>query len=251
MKISKKIILFWFVLFVPFLGYKLYNRYKENEDYKERYTSTRKWYVGGKFLLDNFKDSSGHLTKIDTKKSPITIIDFWYNSCPPCIADMKSFSPILKKLGSQVSVVSISVNNFSLWHSLLNSKDQQFDMFLHLPNNWKHLVLNSNESEKLHNDVPADNIETIQNAFQTTNFPMYFVLDTAKTIIAAPFSLSEYLTVDLLKKQNRFTYFLTQRETWNTDYWFIPLAFVQFSGFYWIGINMLFLLTYLRKKNYS
>jgi hypothetical protein len=124
-------------------------------------------------------------------------------------------------------------------------------MFLHLPKNWNHLVLNSTESEKLNNDVPIDNIQTIQNTFQITGFPMYFVLDTSKTIIATPLSLSEYLTVDLLKKRSRFTHFLTQKETWNSDRWFIPISFVEFSGFYWIGVNVLFLLTYLRKKKYN
>lgn len=207
-------------------------------------------YIGSKFRLDNFKDTSGNLAKISTKNTPFTVIDFWFKECPPCIADMKSFSPLLKELESQISVVSVSVNNFSLWHNLINSKDQKFDMFLNPPKNWKHLVLNSTESEKLNNDVPTDNIQTIQNTFQTTNFPMYFVLDTSKTIIATPFSLSEYLTVDILKKQNKFTYFLTQKETWNSDFWFIPLAFVEFSGFYWIVINLVFLVTYFKKKNY-
>jgi thiol-disulfide isomerase/thioredoxin len=248
MKISKQIILFWFILFVPFLAYKIYSRFKQNEVYKQVYSGIKRGYVGSKFRIDNFKDTSGNISKIDTKKTNITIVDFWFKECPPCLADMKTFSPLLNKLESKVSVVSISVNNYSLWKSLFNSNDERFEMFHHIPQNWKHLVLNSSESLALNNEVPSDNIQLIQNTFQTTNFPMYFVLDSSNTIIASPFSLTEYLTVDLLKKQNRFTYYLSQKETWSADKWFIPLAFVEFSGFYWIVINGFFLISLLLKR---
>lgn len=248
MKVSKQIILFWFILFVPFLAYKIYSRFKQNEVYKQVYSSIKRGYVGSKFRIDNFKDTSGNISKIDTKKKNITIVDFWFKECPPCLADMKTFSPILSKLENKVSVVSISVNNYSLWKSLFNSNDERFEMFRHIPKNWKHLVLNSSESLALNNEVPSDNIQLIQNSFQTTNFPMYFVLDSSNTIIASPFSLTEYLTVDLLKNQNRFTYYLFQKETWIGDKWFIPLTFVEFSGFYWIAINGLFLIALLFKR---
>jgi thiol-disulfide isomerase/thioredoxin len=248
MKISKRIILLWFVLYLPFLGYKLYLQFKVNEEYKARYISIRKGFVGTKFDLDNFKDTSGSFSKIDFKRTPITIVDFWFKACSPCIADIKTFSPLLKNSGNQVSVFSVSINNFSQWRDLFYSKEPQFDIFLTHQNNWNHLVLSSTESEKLQNDVPADNIQTLQNKFQTTNFPMYFVMDSSKTIIATPFSLTEYLTVDLLKKQNRFLFFILQNETWKSNS-FSFSYFLEYSGLFWIGINILSLINFIRKRN--
>jgi len=239
MKIPNLVIKIWFVLFIPFLFFKLHDKYIEHEKYKAQYSRNIRQYVGSKFSIDNFINISGVPVKLDLSKSEMTVIDFWFNACPPCIADIKKYSTLIKGKEKKISVVTVSINSYKLWRNLF--KNKRFEFLSDSVNNLTHLVLKSAEASELNNDIPGDNHQLLQNTFQSTKFPMYFVLDKKGTIVATPFSLSEYLSVDIPKK-NRFIYFLTNKETWSTDYLFIPLAFVEFSGFYWIIINFFLLL---------
>lgn len=250
MKISTRIIWIWLLLFLPFLSFKLFRLYIENEKHEKQYSSSLDIYTGSKFALDHFVDSNGADTKIDLSKSDITVVDFWFKDCPPCLDDMKSYSKLIQGKEKQINVVTVCVNRFDIWKALLDSSDERFIMFSMPVSNWKHLVLKSTEDPKLKNEIPAKNLLLLDSSFHTTSFPMYFVLDKNGTIIAAPFSLSKYIELEILKR-NSFLYFLKKSNTWSADLYFIPLAFVEYSGFFWIfTILTLSLVHALRKKYY-
>src|SRR5215831_12024924 len=106
MKIAKRIIWIWLLLFLPFFSFKLYKLYRTNENYEKVYSSAINWYVGSKFLLDKFIDSSGADAKIDVRRSDITVIDFWFKDCPPCLKDMNRYSKLIQGREKQIQVIT-------------------------------------------------------------------------------------------------------------------------------------------------
>jgi hypothetical protein len=116
--------------------------------------------------------------------------------------------------------------------------------------NWKHLVLKSSEDPRLRNEIPGDNVRLLENTFQSTNMPMYFVLEKSGIIKATPFSLSKYLELEVLNR-NPFWYFLTNPTTWTTNYFFVPSAFIEYSGYFWIATILLLSAFRLRSKHNS
>ena len=80
--------------------------------------------IGAYFPYQEFLDSSGRLTKIDFSKSDYTIIDFWFKSCLPCIEEMKKFEKVMA--GKQVSIISVSINNFQEWKKSLNDSTPNY-----------------------------------------------------------------------------------------------------------------------------
>ena len=238
MRITKTIIWLWLLFFLPFFVFKLYNRYKTNEEYEKSYSNVVSWYIGSKFPVDNLLDSSGAVAKIDVSKSEKTVVDFWSRDCPPCLKDMHHYSKLIQRRDKEISVYTVNINRYDIWKPLLHSSTKPFSILSRPVSNWRHLVLKSNEDPKLNNPVPNDNASLLQNTFQTGNLPMYFVLDKNGIIKATPFSLSKYIELEILKR-NPFWYFLTTPTTWTADYFFIPSAFVEYSGYFWITIILI------------
>ncbi|RYE27137.1 MAG: hypothetical protein EOP45_02180 [Sphingobacteriaceae bacterium] len=96
MRITRNIILTWLILFLPFFTFKLYSKYSTNKQYEKGYSNSVSGYIGSKFPLQNFVDSSGRGAQIDLSKSEITVVDFWFKDCPPCIEDMQHYSQLIK-----------------------------------------------------------------------------------------------------------------------------------------------------------
>jgi hypothetical protein len=248
MRITKKIIWIWLLLFLPFFCFKLYKQYKANEKYEKLYSGTINWYVGSKFSLDKFIDSSGADAKIEVNKSDLTVIDFWFKDCPPCLRDMHRYSKLIRDKEQQIHVVSVCVNRYDLWKPLLRSQDERFAMLsLQMPN-WKHLVLKSNEDPQLRNDIPMDNSQLLENTFQSHKFPLYLVLDRNGIIKATPTFLSKYIELELLHR-NPFLYYLTDSNTWTTDSYFIPSTFVEYSGYFWIIAILVLSISHFRRRS--
>jgi len=235
MKISRKIIIAWFILFIPFFSFEVYLLYNAEDKYEAQYRQGISGYIGSEFKIDNFIDSARRDTKINLTKSKITVVDFWFSECPPCLEDMKKFSKLIVGKEKEVNVISVSVNNFNLWRGLFNSSDKRFSFLSNPVSNWKNLVLNSKEDLSLRNDMPMDNTRLLQDNFQSLSFPMCFVLDKNGIIRATPFSVSKYLEIEVFK-QNKFLYFLLNKGTWTANYYLIPFSFVEYSGYFWIII---------------
>ena len=247
MKITRTIIWTWLVLFLPFFTFKLYKSFQENEKYENAYNGFLSNYIGSKFTLKNFVNSSGQDASIDVSNSKMTVVDFWFKECPPCLTDMKHYSELIQGREKQINVFTISINRYDIWKPLLHSSKMSFSMLSKPIPNWTHLALKSNEDPKLGNSIPAENLALLQNTFQSTNFPMYFVLDRNGIIKATPFSLSKYIELNVLEG-DPFWYFFTDRATWTADYSFVPTAFVEYSGYFWIATILLLITSRLRGK---
>ena len=150
--------------------------------------------IGEKFQVDNIIDSSGGLIKLEFSKSEITIIDFWFSDCKPCLKEMKQFEKILLGKEKKVTVISISINRFSLWKKILAEHNVRFSFLSGSAPNWKHYNLQSMIDEKLKNDIPKDNIDELIKKFNVTFYPAFFVVDKDGIIKSRPVSAVDYIT---------------------------------------------------------
>lgn len=233
MIVTKRLIYWWLILFLPFLVAKLYLAHRESKLYEIKYTSAVANHRGQKFDFGAYLDANKKLATLDLAKSNRTIVDFWFSDCPPCLQEMKQFPALVKGREKDVQIVSISINSFAKWKEVLQAQSGPFAFLSHRISNWDHLVMKSNEDPRLNNDIPADNTQALMERFQSGNFPMYFVLDREGTIIATPFSAVDYIRDSVLKESTASS-LMTDRRTWSLLSTLAPRSFVEYSGYFWI-----------------
>ena len=247
MVITRRIIKLWLVFFFPFLVFKYYLAYTADKRYEKVYTLPLRNHLGEKFDIDNFIDSNGTNVKLDLAHSEITILDFWFSDCLPCLQEMKQFPNLITGKDKDINIISISINSNNEWKRVWSSSSKKFSFLSSSLSNWEHLVMRSGEDPQLNSEIPGDNLETLSNRFQSHNFPMYFVVDRTGTIIATPFSAVDFIK-NRLYKQNKINQFFTNTRTWPRLYSVIFNALVQFSGYYWLLILAIGGLQFFRKK---
>jgi thiol-disulfide isomerase/thioredoxin len=182
-------------LFVPIL-LSMYGCNEGTDQAQERLELKKKSLqtkVGEKFVVGNIIDSSERLVQLDFTKSDITIIDFWFNECPPCIEEMKQFVTLLKGREKKITVISISINGYGLWKSILQKPVGRFSFLTNQVSNWEHYNLQSVEDESLKNIVPADSQEQLKSDLNITFYPAYFVVDRFGVILSRPVSAVDYI----------------------------------------------------------
>lgn len=248
MVITRRIIRLWIIFFFPFLIVKYYLAYMADERYQKVYTFPLQNHIGGKFDMDDFIGSNGENVKLDFTRSEITIIDFWFSDCLPCLQEMKQFKNLIVGKDKEIRIISISINSYDEWKRVLNSSSKRFS-FLSAPvSNWEHLLMRSNEDPRLNNDISGDNLKRLSDRFQSSKFPIYLVVDKTGTIIAGPFSAVEFIK-DKLYKQNKIIRFFTTKSTWSRLYSILFSSLVQYSGYYWLLILIIGGLQSFRKRH--
>lgn len=149
-------------------------------------------HIGEKFQLDNIVDSSGNPVTLDLSGSDITIIDFWFNTCPPCIEEMMQFASLLPGKETKINVISLSVNNFPLWKKTLDEHSGRFSFLATSFSNWQHYNLRS--AQEVKQQVPADRLEELRDKYGVELFPAYFVLDKNGIILSRPASAVKFIS---------------------------------------------------------
>lgn len=149
--------------------------------------------IGEKFNTENFIDTSGKPVKLDFTKSDITIIDFWFNDCPPCNAEMAQFKELLKGKENKITIISISVSSYSTWKKLFIDKAPRYSFLTTEVPNWLHLNLQSNDDPRLKNSISADRLAELQTKLNVSFFPAYFIIGKDGIIKARPMSAVDYI----------------------------------------------------------
>ncbi len=149
--------------------------------------------VGKRFKIEGVLDSTGHEVQLDFTKSDLTIIDFWFNDCPACIEEMKQFAELLRGRENKIKIISISINQFWLWKNTLNSHSGRFSFLANVTPNWKHYVLKTTQDPKLKNAISIDREQELQELFNVSFFPAYFVIDKNGIIQSRPESAVEFI----------------------------------------------------------
>lgn len=244
MIITRRVIKFWIIFFFPFLIFNYWRTYLFDRQYAIAYSAPLKKHIGKKFDLTNFLDSNGNPAQLDFTASEFTIIDFWFSECGPCLKDMKRFKNLIAGKDKEIRIISISVNNEIEWKKAL----KKFSFLSNPVSNWQHLLMISGGDPDLQNKISGKNVIALNDRFESTSFPMYFVLDKTGTIKATPFSAADFLS-DKFSKQGSVFRFLTNRGNWDRLW---PVAFkslIQSSGYYWILLMIISAVSYFRTRH--
>ena len=149
--------------------------------------------IGRQFRISNIVDTTGNTITLDFSKSEINIIDFWNNSCPPCIEEMKQFPDLLKEKVNKVTIFSISVNQFWLWKTTIREHTNAFSFLQDSVLNWKHYNLMTSDNPKFRNTFAVDRLKELDSLYRVKGNPAYFVLNNKGKILSRPQSAVAYL----------------------------------------------------------
>jgi thiol-disulfide isomerase/thioredoxin len=169
----------------------VHNSAKEKK--KEKDLESLNKNIGEKFDIENFIDTSGSQIKLDFTKSEITIVDFWFNDCPPCNKEMSQFRDLIKGKDKQIIIVSISVSGYEFWKKLFTDKSDRYAFLTTSTPNWQHLNLKSNDDPGLKNTLSEDRLAELTTKLDVSFFPAYFVVNKDGVIKARPISAVEYI----------------------------------------------------------
>jgi thiol-disulfide isomerase/thioredoxin len=158
--------------------------------------------IGEKFKIERLIDTAGKYCEINLNQSEFTIVDFWFNECPPCNEEMSQFAALLKSQEAKIQIISISVSSFNNWKALFLNPGQRYSFLLDSLPNWQQLALASNDNPALKNPISLDRLSELQIRLNVTFFPSYFVLDKRGIIIARPISAVGYIKKYLLREIN-------------------------------------------------
>ena len=245
MGLIPRLIRIWIAFIIPTIGIQLIVEYYSLQ--KKESIRSINGYVGSKFSLNDFLDLNGNSIDLDFDKSDLTIVDFWHKNCPPCIMEMKNYKRLIEGHEKEISIVSISINNYGIWKELFSGKSSAFQFLIDSSANWRHLVLKSKLYPKLKNILPSDNIETIANTFQTNEFPAYLVVNRNGLIVATPASAVDFIRVKLYGRSEFFS-FLINPITWVHIQAWLPQLLLMYSGFFWIVLMVVLLVKRIRNK---
>jgi hypothetical protein len=106
---------------------------------------------------------------------------------------MKQFSEVLAGKEDKISVISISINQFWLWKPTLTNHTGIFSFLNNNTPNWTQYVLKTSQDEKLKNKISVDRLQEIENLYNITFFPAYFVVNKKGIIIERPVSAVKFI----------------------------------------------------------
>ena len=149
--------------------------------------------IGKPFIGLSLIDTAAADQAIGFNQAALTIVDFWFGDCPPCLDEMQDFDRLLKKQNDSVQIVSVSINSLANWKSLFYSDKKRYRFLKTFNPNWKHYALKSNEDPRLRNDIASDNHEFILTQFNTHSYPVYFVVNRQGIVVETPASAVDYL----------------------------------------------------------
>ncbi len=149
-------------------------------------------HIGEKFHIENITDSTGKIIELDFTGSDITIIDLWFTTCAPCIAEMKQFAALLAGREKKITVMSLSINRFVPWKNALSGKNKIFSFLTSVPN-WKHYILQSPAGET-GGVISNTRTDELREKYKVLFYPAYFVVDKEGKILARPQSAVTFMT---------------------------------------------------------
>lgn len=229
----------WVALLIPVIGLTLFFYHQRQKSLEQKEYASIYSQVGKKFLAEDFLDRSGdHIQKLDFTKAPLTMVDFWFRECPPCIKEMKQFPGLLKDKEDKIRVISVSFNSYNRWRKLFDGNELPF-LKASVPN-WEHVVVKSNEDSALNNDLAGDRVSELGASMGIQVCPAYFIVDSSGTIKDVSPSGVNFLKTEFEGK-NELLSFVFNTSTWkNTELIYVLLvSILAYSGLFFIALLLL------------
>lgn len=215
MKKTFRLFVYWILLFLPItlvFSTIIYGLTKFNDRHLNQN-------INKTLELNYIVDTLGNKVQLNFE-SEITIIDFWFVGCTPCVFEMKQFDDLLKGREKEISVFSISIDNAKYW------KNPNSPFLTKTVNNWKFYALDSKA-------LPDKN-KYLQDLFNFKHFPSYIVVDKKGNIIEVPISAVAYIKENYCYK-NWILYFWSE-VIFRKDYILLQVMFLPYTVLFWLTI---------------
>lgn len=227
MKISKKVFLLWSLLFLPFILITAYIFFIKKNKEEEVLFSLKNKQIGENFSFDFLKNLKGEKIEKTSLKTEFTIIDFWFEQCPPCIVEMNQFENIIKGKEDKLSILSVSTDSENDWQKLLKANNKKVAFLYKNVKGWTHSLL-----QPPIDSFPEAGSYIIHN-YKTNVYPLYFVLDRNGKIIASPKSAVDYIKVNFENKASYFLFMQKKIKEFGFVYIFTVML-IFYSGIFWV-----------------
>jgi thiol-disulfide isomerase/thioredoxin len=129
--------------------------------------------IGKRFKIEQFKKQEGNNYEPNELFGKPTIINFWFTSCAPCIAEMPYLINLKNNFGNKVNYLSVTFDDRAKVNSFLEKKNFPFE----------HIT---NAKEQINN-------------LEISSYPMTYLLDNEGKIYQVYGGLSDY-EYDEIKK---------------------------------------------------
>lgn len=215
MKKTFRLFIYWILLFLPIaliFSTIIYGFLKINDRYLNQN-------INKKLELKYVVDTLGNKVLLNFENK-ITIIDFWFMGCAPCVCEMKQFDSLLKGREKEISVFSISIDDAKYW------KNPNSPFLTKTVNNWKFYALDSKS-------LP-DKKKYIHDLFNFNHFPSYIVIDKKGNIIEVPLSAVDYIKENYCYK-NWIQFFWTEI-LFTKDYILLKVMFIPYTILFWLTV---------------
>jgi len=238
MKRTIKLFIFWILIYIPIAIFLVvfvsFNQKHDNTPNK--YINIQK-FVGARLVFNNLLDRENNEVGLKTSVA-ITLIDFWYGGCAPCLKEMKEFNSLISGMGEKINIVSISIDGTGAWNSLFQ-KDSPIPFLKEETLNWKHFNLIDSTFLTANNKLIAKGSGLdFTKELGLTSFPSYLVLDNTGVLVDLPNSGVVYIKKKLYN-QSDFRIFWTTPQNRDILKKMFLGAFVFYSLIYWLIILIL------------
>ena len=227
MKNIFRLFIYWILLFLPIaliFSTIIYGVSKINDRYLNQN-------INKKIELNYIVDTLGNKVVLNFN-SKVTIIDFWFVGCAPCVSEMRQFDALLKGKEKEISIFSISIDDANYW------KNPNSPFLTKTVNNWKFYALDSKA-------LPDKNTY-LRDLFNFNHFPSYIVVDKKGNIIEVPKSAVVYIKENYCYK-NWILFFWTEC-LFTKDYILFQVMFIPYTILFWLTILIGFIIKKKTKK---
>lgn len=115
----------------------------------------------------------GELKSFSVYKGKVLLVDFWFQGCKPCLEEMKLFPELLEKYGSELAVMSISIDHKERTKYLLEQKPKPWNFLVSDKKNWTFYNDNRKDSSLVHE-------------LKIVEYPTYLLFDKKGDLISTP-----------------------------------------------------------------
>lgn len=128
--------------------------------------------INKKFPIENLADENGKKFTPDYLKGKITLLNFWFTTCEPCLEELPFMNKLQSELGTEINFVAVT----------FNSKDKVQDFLRHHAFNFTHIT-----------DMPKE-MQVLSR-----RYPMTFIIDKNGNTISIISKIDEHRYDDIVK----------------------------------------------------
>ena len=113
------------------------------------------------------------IDRIGEFKGKVVLVDFWFQGCAPCLAEMKQFPYLLDKYGDRLQIMSISIDPAPQMRQLLREKPDPWSFIRSEDPNWTFYTDNRR-------------VKSYVRDLEITTFPSYLLIGPEGNLLSSP-----------------------------------------------------------------